>query len=110
MLDNPNNTFELITKLKAALPFEVELTPEVIESLRTGEPAAVVKPQQVVSDVSYLGDEGGIMCHIIPKESSVNPIVISITHVRMSRKQLLAKAVFNYQKHRVKKIKKQNGT
>lgn len=110
MLDNPEKTSELITELKAALPFEVELTPEVIESLRTGKTKVVLKPQQIVSGVSYLGDEGGIMCHIIPKELSGNQIVISITHVRMNRKQLLAKAVFNYQKHRVKKIKKQNGT
>ena len=85
MLDNPEKTSELITELKAALPFEVELTPEV----------------------SYLGDEGGILCHIIPGEASGNAIVISITHVRMHRTQLLAKPVFDYQKHRVKKLKKQ---
>jgi hypothetical protein len=91
------------------LPFEAELTPEVIESLRTGERAVVVKPQQIVSDVSYAGDEGGIVCHIRPKEATENAIVVSITHVRMHRKQPLAKAVFNCQKHRVKKIKKQKG-
>jgi len=37
MLDNPEKTSELIAELKAALPFEVELTPEVIESLRMGK-------------------------------------------------------------------------
>jgi hypothetical protein len=107
MLDNPEKTSELITELKAALPFEVELTPEVIESLRMGKSKLVVKPLQIVSDVSYLGDEGGIMCHIISGEASGNAIVISITHVRIHRKQLLAKPVFDYQKHRVKKLKKQ---
>ena len=107
MLDNPEKTSELITELKAALPFEVELTPEVIESLRTGKTKVVIKPQQIVSGVSYLGDEGGIMCHIIPMEAPGSPIVISITYVRMHRKQLLAKPVFDYQKHRVKKLKKQ---
>ena len=107
MLDNPENTREPMTALKATLPFEVELTPEVIESLRTDEPGVVVKPKQIVSEVSYAGDEGGIMCHIHPKETG-NAIVISLTHVRMYRKQPLAKAVYDYQKHRVKKIKKQN--
>ena len=106
MLDNPEKTSELITELKAALPFEVELTPEVIDSLRIGKSKLVVKPLQIVSDVSYLGDEGGIMCHIIPGEASGNAIVISITHVRMHRKQLFTKPVFDYQKHRVKKLRK----
>ena len=46
------------------------------------------------------------MCHIIPGEASGNAIVISITHVRMHRKQLLTKPVFDYQKHRVKKLRK----
>jgi hypothetical protein len=107
MLDNPEKTRELLTALKSALPFEVELTPEVIESLRTGEPTVVTKPKQIVSEVSYAGDEGGVMCHIHPRETG-GAIVISLTHVRMHRMQPLAKAVFGYQKHRIKKIKKQN--
>jgi hypothetical protein len=107
MLDNPEKTRELVTALKAALPFEVELTPEVIESLRTDDPTVAIKSKQIVSEVSYTGDEGGIVCHIHPKETG-NAIIISLTHVRMHRKQPLAKAVFDYQKHRVKKIKKQN--
>jgi hypothetical protein len=107
MLDNPEKTRELMTALKTALPFEVELTPEVIESLRTDDPTVVVEPKQIVSEVSYTGDEGGIVCHVHPKETG-NAIIISLTHVRMHRKQPLAKAVFDYQKHRVKKKKKQN--
>ncbi len=109
MLDNPKKTFDLITDLKAALPIEVELTPEVIDSLRKGKTAVVVKPQEVVSDISYLGDEGGIMCHIRPRETAGYAIVISITHVRMQRKHSLTKSVSDYQKHRVKKIAKHNG-
>ena len=109
MLDNQKKTFELITELKAAVPFEVELLPEVIDSLREGKTTVVVKPQQIVSDVSYLGDEGGIMCHIKPTEMSGNALVISITHVRMPRKYPLAIPVLDYQKHRVKKITRQNG-
>ena len=109
MLDNQKKTLELITELKAALTFEVELTPEVIESLRTGKNAVVVKPLQSVLDVSYFGDEGGIMCHIKPAEMSGNVIVTSITHVRMPRKHPLAKALFDYQTHRVKKISREDG-
>lgn len=106
MIDQPEKTRELMTALKVALPFEVELTPEVIESLHTKDAAAAVKSRQLVSEVSYAGDEGGIMCHIHPTETK-SAIIISITHVRMHPKQPLAKAVYNYQKHRIKKIKKQ---
>jgi hypothetical protein len=107
MLDKPEKTRELVTELMAALPFEVELTPELIQLLRTQQPAIVVEPQQIVSKISYAGDEGGILCHIRPKETE-NAIIISITHVRMDRKQPLGAAVFDYQKHRVKLLEKQS--
>src|SRR5208337_619727 len=108
MLDNANKTAKLVISLKAAVPFEVELTPEVIDILRTQQPAIIIKPQQVVSQISYAGDEGGIMCRIHPKELK-NAIIISITHVRMDRKQPLGAGVFDYQKERVKNLEKQNG-
>jgi hypothetical protein len=108
MLDKPEKTRELVDALKALLPFEVELTPHVIAHLRTQQPPAVVKAQQIVSQISYAGDEGGIMCHILSEETE-NAIIISMTHVRMHRKNPLAAAVLDYQKHRVKKLKKQNG-
>jgi hypothetical protein len=46
MLDKPEKTRELVTELMAALPFEVELTPELIQLLRTQQPAIVVEPQR----------------------------------------------------------------
>ncbi len=107
MLDNAKKTGTLVTSLKAAVPFEVELTPEVIEFLSTQQPAIVIKPQQIVSEISYAGDEGGIMCRIHPKELN-NAIIISISHVRMDRKQPLGAAVFDYQKDRAKNLEKQN--
>ena len=107
MLDKLEKTRELVDALEAALPFEVELTPEVIARLRAGQPPVVVKPQQIVSQVSYAGDEGGIMCHLL-LEGTERVVIVSMTHVRMPRRSPLAAAVFDYQKHRVKKLKKQN--
>ena len=49
MLDKPEKTRELVDALKAALPFEIELTPEAIAGLRAQQPPVVVKPQQIVS-------------------------------------------------------------
>jgi hypothetical protein len=109
MLDKPEKTRELMDALKAAVPFEVELTPALIAGLRAKESRVAVRPQQLVSQVSYAGDEGGIMCHILPKETPEEAVVVSLTYLRVSRKNPLAPAVFDYQKHRVKKLKKLNG-
>jgi hypothetical protein len=59
-----------------------------------------------VSELSYAGDEGGIVCHIVPPEKR-EALVVSLTHVRVPRSMPLAAAVVDYQKHRVKKLKKQ---
>ena len=107
MLDNPEKTARLIAALKSAAPFQVALTPDLIDHLASQQKPVIVKPLETVSDVSYLGDEGGIVCHIQPEEAD-NVIIVSLTHVRVvPRTFLLATAVLDYQKHRVKKLKKQ---
>ncbi len=50
MLDKPEKTRQLVTALKAAVPFEVELTPDVVAHLRSQDIAHAVEPQQTVSD------------------------------------------------------------
>jgi hypothetical protein len=100
MLDNPEKTTKLLAALKAAVPFEVELTEQVVKQLRMDE------KHHIVSELSYAGDEGGIVCHIVPPEKR-EALVVSLTHVRVPRSMPLAAAVVDYQKHRVKKLKKQ---
>ena len=109
MLDEPEKTAELINLLKATLPFEVELAPDLIASMRTGEPPVVIIPRQTVSAVYYLGDEGGIMCLIEPTQSE-KAVVVSITNLLIGRKHPFSKAVFHYQKHRIKKLRKLLGS
>src|SRR5665213_3536310 len=106
MLDNPEKTTKLMTAMKAALPFEVELTSAAIAYLRAQHIADNVKSMQIVSKVSYAGDEGGILCHPQAEEAK-NVIIISLTHVRMHRSLPIAPAVPAYQKHRMRKLKKQ---
>jgi hypothetical protein len=109
MLDQPEKTSQLLAAMKAATPFEVELTPSVIAHLRTQQPVIAVKPRQTVTAISYAGDEGGIVCHLEPEEGH-NALILSLTHVRVGRALPFAAAVLDYQKHRVKKLKKQNRT
>ena len=107
MLDDPEQTVRLLAALKAALPFEVELTPALINCLRAENLAVAVRTHHTVSDLSYAGDEGGIVCHLTRPSETGQALFVSLTHVRVPRSMPLAAAVAGYQKHRVKKLKKQ---
>jgi len=108
MLDKPEKTQTLLTALKAAMPFEVDLTLEAVTTLAARQGGIAVESRQIVSDVSYAGDEGGVMCHLLPEQGR-DAIFVSLTHVRVHRSLPLASAVIDYQKHRVKKLKKLEG-
>jgi hypothetical protein len=109
MLDHPEKTARLLAALKTALPFEVELTPSLFTYLQAENIDAADQRRQIVSNVSYAGDEGGIVCHIVPPDKR-EALVVSLTHVRAPRSMPLATAVADYQKHRVKRLKKQGQT
>jgi hypothetical protein len=106
MLDKPEKTGKLIDILDAAVPFEVALMPDLIKHLARQQNPVAIKSVETVSKVSYLGDVGGIVCHIQPEDAK-SAVVVSLTHVRVRRTLPFAAAVLDYQKHRVKKLKKQ---
>jgi len=85
MLDHPKKTAQLLGVLKAAAPFEVELTSSLIEHLRAENVIEVDRKRDVVSDLSYAGDEGGIMCHLSRSQEEGRALVVSLTHVRVPR-------------------------
>jgi hypothetical protein len=104
MLDHPEKTARLLAELKVAAPFKVLLTPQLAAHLRAEHVA--VAAEHTVSDLSYAGDEGGIVCHLAPSDAGA-ALVVSLTHVSVPRSMPLSSAVLRYQKHRVKKLKKQ---
>lgn len=108
MLDKPEKTRELMDILDAAVPFEIALMPDLIKHLARQQTPVAIKSIETVSKVSYLGDPGGIMCHVHPEDAE-SAVVVSLTHVRVRRTLPFAAAVLEYQKHRVKKLKKQIG-
>ena len=83
--------------LKPAVPFEVELTPALITYLPSATGRRHCQATRIVSQISYAGDEGGIVCHIVPKEGR-NALIVSLTHVRAHRSLPFAPAVFDYQR------------
>jgi hypothetical protein len=62
--------------------------------------AGADQKHHTVSDLSYAGYQGGIVCHIVPPEEQEVPDP-------GPRAMPLAAAIADYQKHRVKKLKKQ---
>ena len=107
MLDHPEKTARLLADLKAAAPFEAELARPVFEHLQSENVVEADRGHHTVWDLSYRGDEGGILCHMSRKEETGTALVVSLTYVRVHPSMPLAAAVLAYQKHRVKKLKKQ---
>jgi hypothetical protein len=106
MLDKLEKTLDLVAAMKAAVPFEVELTPPSLARLRAENVASEIAPRQRLREVSYAGDEGGILCHIEP-EGTQKRVIVSLTHVQIRRTLPFSALAFDYQKHRIKKLKKQ---
>ena len=107
MLDHPEKTARLLSDLKAAAPFEAELARPMFEHLQSENVIGANRRYHIVWDLSYAGDEGGILCHMSRSEETGTALVVSLTYVRVHPSMPLAAAVLAYQKHRVKKLKKQ---
>jgi hypothetical protein len=91
------------------VPFEVGLPPRLIRQLQS-ENVPDAGRKHLVCDLSYAGDEGGIVCHLSGSEETGRALGVSMTHVRVPPSMPLAPAVLAYQKHRVKKLKNQGRT
>ena len=78
----------------------------MVKYLQAANIAIADQTHRTVSDLYYAGDEGGIVCHIVPPKNNkhcLSPSPMFECPVSMA----LATAVVDYQKHRVKKLKKQ---
>jgi hypothetical protein len=106
MIDNPRNAARLLAALKKAVPFTVTLVPSLVHYLRSQNIAITMGSHHTVSDLSYAGDEGGIVCHIVGSDAH-GALVVSLTQVRVLPLMPLFSAVADYHNHRVEKLKKQ---
>jgi hypothetical protein len=106
MIDDPRKTSELIAALQNAVPFDVDLSPQLVAMLKNKLANFDATSRYTVSQVSYAGDAGGIMCRIA-SDSGGDGVVVSLTHLIVRKPLPFADAVAAYQKHRVKKLKKQ---
>ena len=61
-----------------------------------------------IKSVLYLGDEGGISCDVTPPGMK-DPIICSITHIRIKPSHPLAEEIRAYQMERKKRLAQAGG-
>jgi hypothetical protein len=64
VIDNQDQAVRLLRKLTEVLPLSALATPALLAHLRGRSSAAKITLNCVVTKVFYLGDEGGITCHV----------------------------------------------
>lgn len=110
-IDNLKEAQALIDGIEQNLPIYAYATPELIEMLREqGKLDWKIGQKLRIEKVSYSGDMGGILCHILPDEREDSIITItSITHLRIDENCPLAEPIKTYQEKRVMGLAIQNG-
>jgi hypothetical protein len=106
MIDHPDRVERLMERLNALLPIPARVTPELQMTLRN-QNGTQVPASCSVTWISYAGDEGGIVCRLDAGTDAVNQGFTSITHLRFDPRLPLAREIATYQKHRVKRLRRQ---
>jgi len=107
MIDNPDQVEHLLQRLQNALPLPAFGNPSLIASLRKRSSTTKITPPCTVTRIDYAGDEGGIMCHLVfDEEAGPEIFVVSITHLTFDPRLPGAREVAAYQKHRIKRIRR----
>jgi hypothetical protein len=110
MIDDPRKTDLLISMLNESLPIEANMTQYLYGALMQQSPDATIPKKCNVTSVFYTGDMGGILCGLdIGGAETDNAHVVSITHLAFDRRVPLSREINAYQRHRIKKLKQQQG-
>jgi len=105
LIDRLDQVGRLMEQLGAALPIPARLTPELQTILREKNGVTVPTTCNVTS-ISYAGDEGGIVCQL-DTGADTSAVFTSLTHLRFDPRLPLARDILTYQKHRVKRSRRQ---
>ncbi|SEF12800.1 hypothetical protein SAMN05444161_8828 [Rhizobiales bacterium GAS191] len=108
MIDDPRKTDLLMAMLKESLPIPANIPPYLARELAKGTSDISILSRCNVIDVFYSGDMGGILCSLdIGGPDTKSAHVVSMTHLTFNRNVPLAREIEAYQRHRNKKLKKQ---
>ena len=110
MIDNMKKTEELRGKMRGLLPMSASVSVESQRLLQEKTLELVYSRQCQITEITYFGDDGGIMCHLdFGFHDQENAHIVSITHLSFDRKNPLSREIRTYQKHRIKRLKKLHG-
>lgn len=107
MIDNPEQAEHLLAEMQAALPLAAWVTPKLAATLQAKDFATKIPSTCSITWVSYAGDEGGIVCRLEFAPQTEAAAFASLTHLRFDARLLLARDIAAYQKHRVKRLRRQ---
>ena len=93
-------------RLGATLPIPARVTPELQATLHKQRGVAL-PASCCVTWISYAGDEGGIVCQLEAEADAAEVVFASITHLRFDPRLPLAREIAAYQRHRVKRLRRQ---
>ncbi len=104
MIDNPKKVTALMQQLKMHLPIPTKATNALIRNLRNNSINISPYAHIEITDVMYMGDEGGICCALKITDQEEVAVVASLTHLRFPKTNPLSQQVLAYQKLRIKKL------
>jgi hypothetical protein len=108
MIDDAEKVDFLMGNLKLLLPIETRLTQRLIDTLKQKSPDISIPAMCNVIDVLYTRDEAGVLCCLdIGGPETKAAHLVSITHLSFDRHAPLYREIEAYQRHRIKKLKKQ---
>jgi len=97
--------------LKESLPIPANVPPQLARELAEQSPELSISGRCNVIDVIYSGDMGGVLCSLgIGGREAESVHVVSITQLSFNRKVPLFREIEAYQRHRIKKLKKQQSS
>lgn len=108
MIDDPEKTELLISRLKDLLPIDAMIAKDLRRNLAAKSPQIPIPPKCQVIDLLNLGDDGGVACCLDiggPETEAVH--IVSITQLMFDRRAPLFREIDTYQRRRIKKIRQQ---
>lgn len=108
MIDNQQAAMALCDDINAAVPIPATATGALVRQLKEQNIDLRRHRNLEIKQAFYSGDGGGIMCDITPPSLNQSPIIVSITHLRVSNKHPLAARIRSYQQERVARLSQTN--
>ena len=108
MIDDETEVSQLIRDMKTHLPIPVYPTAQLSENLREHGKTLCPQEEAHVHSVIDMGDTGGIVCELVWAGGGKDPVLVSLTHLRIDDSHPLAARIKTYQSRRSSRIAMSN--